>query len=287
MDTVVDIQVVVGDATEEEAELRIDKAFEVFRQVELTCSRFSSDSEVMRACRVVGSPVRISPLLFEPLRLALKMAEQTEGRFDPTIGKRMETFGFNCNYLTGEIADSPADAAATYRDISIHEQERTLLLHKPLVIDLGAVAKGFAIDLAVQELQHYPGFVVNAGGDLYAGGVNPEGNPWRIGIQHPVLQDETIAEIHISNQAVCTSGSYERPSETIPGAHHIIDPGTRLSPHHWCSCSIIAPYTMMADVFSTAAFIMGGEQGKELVQKAELQGLFITSELQIVKIGGI
>ena len=193
----------------------MDRAFEAFRNVEQACSRFSPDSELMTACREVEKPVQISPFLFEPLKFALEMAKLTDGVFDPTIGKVMEEQGYNRHYLTGEHMESPSDDSVTYRDIILDEQAHTLYLNKPLVIDLGAVAKGFAIDLAVNELKDFAGFVVNAGGDLFAGGVDENGDPWKIGIQHPEKKDQIIAEIEISNQAICTSGSYERGTQTF------------------------------------------------------------------------
>src|SRR6476620_3264229 len=72
MDTVVDIQVVSRDKAKEEAEAKMDLAFEAFRNVEQACSRFSRDSELMTVCREVEKPVQISPFLFEPLKLALE-----------------------------------------------------------------------------------------------------------------------------------------------------------------------------------------------------------------------
>ncbi|AMM93209.1 FAD:protein FMN transferase [Peribacillus simplex] len=287
MDTVVDIQVVIGEGTSEElAEAKINRAFDMFRKVEQACSRFSPDSELMNVTKVIGKPVQISPFLFEPLRFALEMAKLTDGEFDPTIGKIMEEQGFNRHYLTGYFIQNPSAESVTYRDIVLDEKSQTLFLNKPLVIDLGAVAKGFAIDLATNELKEFKGFVVNAGGDLFAGGFDQKGEPWKIGIQHPEKKDEIISVIEISNQAVCTSGSYERKNAKLPSMHHIINPQTKESPNDWVSSTVIAPFAMMADAISTAAFLLGNENGKKLIEDVNLRGLFITSELQIVHVGG-
>jgi thiamine biosynthesis lipoprotein len=287
MDTVVDIQVVPGKWKYGEAEAKIDRAFEAFQKVEQACSRFSPDSELMEACQQIGIPVPVSPFIFEPLKFALEMAEWTDGVFDPTVGKVMEEHGFNRHYLTGQLIESPAAESVTYRDIVLNEQDRTLYLRKPLVIDLGAVAKGFAIDLAANELKEFEGFMVNAGGDLFAGGVDERGNPWEIGIQHPERSEDIIDTIELSNEAICTSGSYERKSAKVPGMHHIIHPKTKQSSNEWISCSAIAPFAMMADAFSTASFLLGAIGGQMLIEQAELRGILITSDLQIVRIGGI
>lgn len=286
MDTVVDIQVVTRKSNDQ-TEAAIDRAFEAFRKVEHACSRFSQDSELMEACRQIKTPVQISPFLFEPLKFALEVAKWTDGIFDPTVGKAMEDMGFNQHYLTEETVQSSSSDAATYRDIILNEQDRTLYLRKPLVIDLGAVAKGFAIDLAAHELNEFEGFVVNAGGDLYAGGVDENGSKWRIGIQHSENKEEMIQTLEISNEAVCTSGSYERKSALKAGMHHIINPISKQSSDEWISCSVVAPYAMMADAFSTATFLLGLEHGGTLLEQADLKGILIASDLQIYQIGGI
>jgi FAD:protein FMN transferase len=285
MDTVVDIQVVTGKS-KNKAAAAIDRAFEAFRNVEQACSRFSLDSELMKASLQIKTPVAISPFLFEPLKFALEVAKWTKGIFDPTVGKAMEDHGFNQHYLTGETIHSSSSDSATYRDIVLNEKHRTLYLRKPLVIDLGAVAKGFAIDLAAHELKEFEGFVVNAGGDLFAGGLDETGSKWKIGIQHPMDKEQTIQTIEISNEAVCTSGSYERKSALKTDIHHIIDPKSRRSPNEMISCSVIAPYALMADAFSTASFLLGLDRGRTLIEQVNLNGILITSDLQINTVGG-
>jgi thiamine biosynthesis lipoprotein len=286
MGTVVDIQVVEKES-KEYAEAQILRAFEAFRKVELACSRFSEDSELIIACSRIKTWIPISPYLFEPLRFALEIAEWTNGLFDPSVGKTMEKYGFNRHYLSHKLIESTSDDLVTYHDIELNVENKSLFLKKPLVIDLGAVAKGFAIDLAAHELRGFDGFLINAGGDVYAGGLDENGNVWKVGIQHPIQKEKIIHTIEISNQAICTSGSYERKSTKIADIHHLINPQTKLSPNDWISCSVIAPYAMMADALSTAAFVMGLDEGPSLINQAELDGILITSDLQIVKIGGI
>ena len=286
MDTMVEIKVVTRKSREE-TEARINKAFEAFQRVEQACSRFTYSSELMKACQIVGAPVEISPLLFEPVNFAFEMAKLTDGLFDPTIGSVMEEYGFNRHYLTGDYIESPSSNHVTYQDIILDPLTSTLSIRKPLVIDLGAVAKGFAIDLAVNELKEFDGFTINAGGDLFAGGVDENGGPWKIGIQHPHQTDKIIETIYLTNQAICTSGSYERRNSDLPDLHHLVNPITKQSPNDWVSCSVIAPFAMMADAFSTASFLLGVKKGKKLLEQLDLQGILITSALQIERVGGI
>lgn len=286
MDTVVEIEV-ISEKSQNETEEKIDLAFTAFEKVEQACSRFMSSSELMQASRHVRTPVSISPLLFEPLFFAIEMAKLTDGLFDPTVGKVMEKAGFNRHYLTGTRMESKADDSACYRDIMLDPVKRTLTLNKPLVIDLGAAAKGFAIDLAANELKDFEGFIVNAGGDLFAGGANPNLNKWKIGIQHPYHKDKIIETVEICNEAICTSGSYERKSPNQTDQHHLINPKTKQSADEWVSCSVIAPFAMLADAFSTAAFLLGNDEGITLLKEHELKGILVKPGLQIDRIGVI
>lgn len=286
MDTVVDIKV-VSNKLKKETEAKITRAFEAFQHVEQACSRFSSSSELIRACENIGVPVKISPFLFEPLYIAIEMAKLTDGLFDPTVGKVMEMNGFNRHYISGQMMKSVSSDSVSYHDIELDQYNHTVTLKKPMVIDLGAVAKGFAIDLAANELKEFKGFVINAGGDLFAFGLDDNGEKWKIGIQHPYHKDSIIETIEISNEAVCTSGSYERKNPDNSDLHHLVNPKTKCSPNEWISCSVIAPFAMMADAFSTASFLLGVKKGKQLIEHLALKGILITSELQINKVGGI
>lgn len=282
MDTVVSLHVVSSEPAHV-VQKRLDQALLAFQAVERVCSRFSPESELCRLSQRVGEAVPVSPLLFESLWIAWEIADLTEGVFDPTIGHKMEANGFNRNYLTGEKTTPLAAPTepVTYRDLVLDESARTVLLQKPLQLDLGAVAKGLAVDLATRELRNCPGFLINAGGDLYAGGRNEHDEPWRIDIQHPTRPDETITSVLLEDQAVCTSGSYERISSHAPDTHHLLDPHTGTSPQQLLSCSVIAPFAMLADACSTAAFLLGADRGANLLESLGLRGIFVTPDLTV------
>ena len=105
---------------------------------------------------------------------------------------------------------------------------KTITLLRPLLLDLGAVAKGLAIDMAARELRPFAHFAINAGGDVYVGGRNAQGAPWSVGIRHPRVPGALFDTLRVSDCAVCTSGDYERrcPAEidAAAGGHHILDP---------------------------------------------------------------
>ena len=277
MDTSVSIRV-VGDVDE----AAIAHAFELFTQIEHACSRFDTKSELHSLTRRIGQPVPVSDILFETIRFALALARDTGGAFDPTIGKRMEERGFDREYRSGKTIATPiGDLAATYRDVELDVANRAITLHRPLLLDLGAVAKGFAVDMAARELAESKDFAIDAGGDLYLGGVNERGEEWTAGIRHPRNDGETIDSVQVSNAAVCTSGDYVRRTHS---GHHILDPLTGSASATLASATVIAPLAMVADGLATAAFVLGPIAGRELLERHGVQGLLITPDLERIRI---
>lgn len=264
MGTTVSIEVDAPEST-------VAQAFGWFRQVEAVCSRFDASSELRQL--PVGVATGASPILFEALSFALQVAQETGGAFDPTLGSRLAARGYSRHYATRAIADAPGEEGASWRDVVLDRDRRTILLQRPLTLDLGAVAKGLAVDAAAQELLPYRDFCIDAGGDIFLGGHNPRGGDWRVGIRHPRNRDELIDRLQVSDCAVCTSGDYER------GAH-ILDPRGGSPQPRVASATVIAPNAMLADALATAAFVLGPEAGIALLDRMGVQGLLITTELE-------
>lgn len=280
MGTVISIQV-VAEEWDEQTTVSLQQALDAFSKVEKVCSRFESTSAIRQLSEQIGMPVKVPDILFETIRFALAVSVLTEGAFDPTIGRVLMESGFNRHYLTGEKIEQNIGLSdeVSYLDVQLDEQNRTILLKKPLLLDVGAVAKGFAIDLASKALQAFSGFVIDAGGDLFVHGLNAQEEPWRVGIRHPIQKDETIVNLLLTDMAICTSGSYERKSPIFTQTHHLIHPQTKTSPVELCSSTVLAPYAMMADALSTAAFILGSKQGLACIENAGLDGLLIDENL--------
>ena len=277
MGTLVTMQVEASDGDE-----AIERAFGWFREIESRCTRFDPQSELMQLTTRIGVPVAVSPIVFEAVRFAISVARDTDGAFDPAIGHRMEARGFNREDRTGRIVRTRIAAPdnVSFRDVDVDEKAQTVTLARPLVLDLGAVAKGLAIDAAARELQSLSDFAIDAGGDLYLGGSNPQGAPWSVGIRHPRSAGESIHAMRISNQAVCTSGDYERVVATDTGEHHILNPQSGTSPRAVASATVVAPSAMLADALATAAFVLGPVDGIRLLERQGVDGLIVTPELE-------
>jgi len=285
MGTLVTIEVVGHGATVAQRAHRreaIERGFEWCRRVETCCTRFDPTSELMRLCARAGEPVRVSDVMFEAVSFALAVAERTHGAFDPTVGGRMESRGFNREHRTGEVVRSDIDQASqvSYRDVRVDPSARTITLARPLVFDLGAVAKGLAVDLAVRALAPFEHFAIDAGGDLYLSGRNRAGEPWAVGVRHPRQPSVLMDTLRVSDAAVCTSGDYARVVFGVPGQHHILDPRTAESPTEAASVTVVAPTTMVGDALATAAFVLGPQAGLALLEQSGVRGFIVSQTLE-------
>lgn len=267
MGTIVTIQIVRDD---DEAGAAIDRAFGWFREIETRCTKFDADSELRQACARAGVPTLVSPIVFEAVRFALAVAEETRGAFDPTA--------VDVDPTSGRVL-RPGERA-TFRDVDLDPDAQTITLRRPLTIDLGAVAKGLAVDAAVRELRPFGDFAVDAGGDLYLGGRNQDGAPWSVGIRHP-REDRLLETLRVSDAAICTSGDYERPG-------HIVDPhSSRPSALSPASVTVIASGAMLADALGTAAFVLGPIEGLRLFERHGVEGLIVTASLERFETPGL
>jgi thiamine biosynthesis lipoprotein len=287
MDTLVSIEV-VRPASASDCESAVERAFGWFSEVEERCTRFNPESDLMRLCARPGVANDVSPLLFNVISLALAVAEASDGAFDPTLGGSMHGHGFDRNYQTGERLPAAlrAEPSASYRDVLLDPRNNTVTLLQPLILDLGAVAKGFAIDLAAAELRPFEHFAINAGGDLYVAGRNTEGTPWRVGIRNPRQPDELVDTLQLSDTAVCTSGDYERARPEGGAGHHILDPRTGDSTTGVASVTVVAPTAVLADALATAAFVLGPRRGIKFLQGQDVDGMIITPSLVVTQTRG-
>jgi thiamine biosynthesis lipoprotein len=150
---------------------------------------------------------------------------------------------------------------------------------KGMKLDIGGIAKGYAVDLAAQKLQEsgIQSAIVEAGGDLIAFGSAGKGKPWKIGIRHPRRPDALFGVIEIGEGAVATSGDYQQYFE-IDGKryHHIIDPENGYPASKCISATILAENCLEADAVVTAIFVMGPEKGmKWLSEHPDYLGMII------------
>ncbi|MCC6245363.1 MAG: FAD:protein FMN transferase [Gemmatimonadaceae bacterium] len=294
MGTVVSVQLVGG--TPDARAARARDALQWVATVEATCSRFEPHSELRRLSATVDRDVAVSPLLFNALHVALQVAEESHGAFDPTVGAEMQARGFDRLWDSGESSAAHIPnkgAGATWRDVVLDHDAQSVRLLQPMLLDLGAIAKGLAVDLVARALADCEHYAVEAGGDLYVAGCNANGKPWRVAVQHPRQPDAWIASLPLRDLAMCTSGDYAR--RTDDGTQgHLIDPrarGGEIGPMHAgvapLSSTVIAKQAMIADALATAVMVLGVDEGLQLLDAHGVDGIIVDQQLQLTTTRGM
>lgn len=240
MDTVVEISIVSCD--KKKALEAIDAAFVEISRLEKLFNRFDEESELTKLNRsAFKKGVVIRPELFGIIKDSIYYSEITNGSFDITARP----------FKRGE-----------YKDIVLNEERLSVrYLSEDISIDLGGIAKGYAVDRAKNILLScgIKNAMVDIGGNIYVLGSAPGKNGWIIGIQDPMEKGKIVRKLNLKNRAVSTSGNYER------GAH-IIDPATGNPIERMIGVTIVSNTAEEADALSTTVFVMGPEKGKEFIE---------------------
>ena len=245
----------IVEVTADGASEVIEHAFKAVEAVQERMSYHNSTSELTRLNRRASTEwVTVSESLLTVLRCALDLARQSEGAFDPTVAVRLTSLGF-----LPRVAGSPiASRSATWRDIELDERNSRVRFHRPLRLDLGGIAKGYAVDLAVEVLltAGVKSGLVNAGGDLRGFG----SDHWSIAIRHPREPSVVLATLPLHNTAMATSSgtfSQRRRGNTLITA--LLDGRDRAPIPVESSASVIAPTAMIADGLTKVALALDRE----------------------------
>lgn len=234
---------------------------------------------------VEGREVRVSEQLAELLRKAQNYSAQSDGLFNPAIGRLIGLWGFHSDEPPGGPPPDPAKIRALLEEAplmaDIHFNGDRLSSDNPAVeIDLGAFAKGYALNLAINELgaRGIDNAIVNAGGDLCVSGRHGD-RPWMIGIRHP-LGDGVIASLEVSDgECVLTSGNYERYREYEGIRYaHIIDPRSGYPVKHVASATVISKDGGLADAAATALSVAGPEGWQKVAAQMGLTQVMLVDE---------
>ncbi|HUS91537.1 MAG TPA: FAD:protein FMN transferase [Phycisphaerae bacterium] len=260
----------------------LEAAESALRQVEARMSVYIRLSELSRlnAARA-GEVVNLSPMTMEVLKLSRDLHRQTDGAFDATCLPLFALWG-----QAGKAARLPTDAefAAAKADSGWDKFE--LLadgVRKKLDgagIGLGGVAKGFAIDRALEAMRKAgcSGGLVNAGGDVRCFGPSPRGGTWRVAIRDPFDSDggRFLGVLELTDLAVCTSGNYERFT-VIEGKRysHIVDPRTGRPVDFAPSVTVVAPTAAVADGWATALSVLGEGGLKQIDPNSHVEALIV------------
>ncbi len=210
--------------------------------------------------------------LFNLILLSLDFAKGTGGAFDPTVGPLSLLWNFSGDEPRVPTEDLVRQALKKvgWEKVQFDKKHGTIRLpEKGMSLDLGGIAKGYALDRAAAVLKEraISAALVNAGGDIVAIGEKSPGSPWQVGIQDPRNPNGIVAVVPLKDRVIVTSGDYERfVIKDGKRYHHLLDPQTGFPAELLRSVTIIAETGVTADALATAVFVLGPEKGMKLVE---------------------
>lgn len=242
----------------------------------------------------VHKPVKVDQKIIDLLLFCKDMHIKTNGRVNVAMGSVLSIWHeYRQNGLDDpETAKLPPmdklTEASEHTDIEkliIDREASTVFLSDPeMLLDVGAIAKGYAVEQIAQTLiqSGITGYVLNVGGNVRAIGLKGDKSPWVAGIDDPGGSESSpyYATLSLEDRSLVTSGSYQR-YYTVDGKdyHHIIDPDTLMPSLRYVSVSIVCESSAVADALSTALFCMSVEDGKAVLDSfGEAEAMWVTAE---------
>ncbi|MFJ7729513.1 FAD:protein FMN transferase [Neobacillus sp. NPDC097160] len=255
--------------------------YKQFELVEITCSRFRTDSELSKLNQQVGKEVTVSSEMFLILSEADQFYKDTGGIFNPSILSALENNGYakSIEFIRDREIETPARStasAAQSQTYTLNEKQQAVILHSK--IDLGGIAKGWVIDRTSLLLAEMGYGFINVGGDIRIFGSLPR--PLNIGIENPFESSNMISSIQIENGAVATSTTKKR-KWLVNGEwrHHLIDAKLgRPSESDIVSATVTARTAIEADVWAKTVLLLGENYGREWVAKKGIRAVLINKE---------
>jgi thiamine biosynthesis lipoprotein len=272
MGTVIEITLIADD--EEAANKASLQAFQEIKRIETLMSPWLDSSDVTRINRSAGKEwVKVSPETMEVIKKAQEISELSEGGFDITIGPLTELWRKARKKKIPPSIEEVKEklGLVNFKNIETDQEGKVFLQKKDMAIDLGGIAKGYAVDRAFELLKSlgYRNLIINGGGDLRVGGLK-NNQPWSIGIQNPRESQKLLARISASDTAIATSGDYEKYF-IYQGKryHHVFNPKDGFPKDDCQSVTVLCKEGMIADALATAVFVLGREKGYSLCQKLD------------------
>jgi FAD:protein FMN transferase len=285
VDGIMGTRIVVELWTDDHAtgEQAIDSVMAEMRRIDTDMSTYKPDSELSRLNAMAAQrPFRVSDELFDLLSTAMEYSKITGGAFDVTYASVGFMYDFRARKKPSEQQIKELLPEVNYRLVKLDRVTHTVsYLHAGVRIDLGGIAKGYAVDRGIEILkkrgvQHA---LVTAGGDSRVMG-DRFGRPWIIGIRHPDRKDEVVARLPLVDTAISTSGDYERYfDEAGERYHHIIDPRTGHSASMVRSATVLADTATRTDGLSKTAFVLGADAAIAIYEKlGDVDAVLVTPD---------
>jgi len=287
------VKIVDGKLTDAQVNALKTEVENCLKEVNRQMSNYQPESELARFNQApVKVPFKVSADFARVTRFGLELSRLSDGAFDPTLGSLINLWGFGektDKHLVPPDGEIRAAMAKTgWHHLTVTAADELVKDLPDLALDLGAVAKGYAVDEMIRVLQGHglKNIYASIAGEVRVLGHNPNNTKWALGITLPVDQwrenDPMAATVTLSNQALSTSGDYQKFFIDAQGRRlcHIIDARTGTPVRHpLAAVTVVAPDSMTADGLATTLFVLGPEAGMKLIDaRAAAAALFIVRE---------
>lgn len=259
--------------------------------IDLACSRFRPDAELVAVNAQPGRWLDISPLLADAVAVALRAARQTGGTVDPTVGKALRRLGYDRDFaLIDPYGPIQFEAVPGWQQVELDHRHRRLRLPPGVELDLGATAKALAADRAAERIlaDTGVGVLVCLGGDLAISGPPPTGGwPVLVTDDHRAPADADGQQVSLVSGGLATSSVTTRSwSRQGTPVHHIVDPATgRPAEGPWRTVSVAAATCVDANTAATAAVVFGATAA-DWLESAGLPARLVAHDGQVRLVGG-
>lgn len=284
MNTIAKIIAVAPD--EKTAQLSVNTAFEKIYWLEKLMNRYDPNSQLSQVNLLAAKePVKVDKDLFDVLQQSVRYSGLSNGAFDITVGPLVDLWKkcAEANVFPTEQQLAEMKKIIGYDRIILDTNDLSVrFTMQGVSLDLGAIAKGYAADKAVEEMKRCGavGGLVEIGGQISCFGLTEKKGKWIVGIRNPAKQEDNqiivksalgcLTALALSDMAVSTSGDYERFYKIGNRQFsHIFNPTTEKSANQLTSVTIIASDGAEADALATAVSVLGAEKGLEIIEKTE------------------
>jgi thiamine biosynthesis lipoprotein len=265
--------VYLSSESTEQSEGCFNSVFEEIERIENTFSRFRQASEISRINALAAAqPVVTDPEVFQMLAFALEVSRKTSGAFDITVGPLTRAWGFakkQARVPSGQQLESALQASG-WANVVLDPTVRTVsFLRRGMELDLGGIAKGYAVDRVLELLRDagVPAIIDAGSSSIAASGTSVESKGWKVLVGDPVDPTHAIAEVELRDRALSTSGLREQCFAKDGRKYcHLIDPRSGDAAVRLLQVTVLAPNSTLADALSTAMFILGPQQGIPILQ---------------------
>lgn len=252
-------------------------------------STWEPESDISRFNRAPADTWVVLPAeLRMVLDHALRLAQQTDGAYDPTVGPLVDLWGFGApGAMPAPDADAIVEASARVGWHRLQVDAKRGAVHQPgdMRLDLSSIAKGHAVDRLSEALQAQgvTDYLIDVGGELRAAGSNAQGRPWTVAIESPRVHDSNdgdatphLRTVTLRDAAIATSGDYRRLADAQgKRISHEIDPRSgQPTEGILASVSVIRADAMDADALATALFVLGDVHGMDFAERQGIAAIF-------------